>query len=149
MTWSSLAPAVALGAVLVVAAALLAPALRRLELGDDAAVAQGTRPGPVRLALLVIGVATTALVTAAAGPIGFIALVAPQLARRLTRSAGVSLLGAAAMGAALLAAAHLLSLLIAQAYRGVPVGLVTVCLGGLYLIHLLIRETRRQAGAVR
>jgi iron complex transport system permease protein len=25
----------------------------------------------------------------------------------------------------------------------VPVGLITVCLGGLYLIWLLIRETRR------
>ncbi|GMA26832.1 FecCD family ABC transporter permease [Arenivirga flava] len=149
VTWEGLVPALGLGAVLVVAAAALAPALRRLELGDDAAVAQGTRPGPVRLALLVIGVATTALVTAAAGPIGFVALVAPQLARRLTRSAGVSLLGAAAMGAALLAAAHLLSLLIAQAYRSIPVGLITVCLGGLYLIHLLIRETRRRSGAAR
>lgn len=149
VTWAGLAPAVAIGAVLVIAAAALAPALRRLELGDDAAVAQGTRPGPVRLALLVIGVATTALVTAAAGPIGFVALVAPQLARRLTRSAAVSLLGAAAMGAALLTAAHLLSLLIAQAYRSIPVGLITVCLGGLYLIHLLIRETRRRSGAGR
>ena len=103
----------------------------------------------MRLALLVLGVATTALVTAAAGPIGFIALVAPQLARRITRSAGVSLLAASAMGAALLAAAHLLSLLIAQVYRSIPVGLITVCLGGLYLIWLLIRETRRQAGAPR
>lgn len=149
VTWASLAPALAIGAVLATAAAVLAPALRRLELGDDAAIAQGTRPGPVRLALLVIGVATTALVTAAAGPIGFIALVAPQLAQRLIRSPGASLLGAAATGAALLAAAHLLSLLIGQAYRSIPVGLVTVCLGGLYLIHLLIRETRRRSGTAR
>ncbi|MET0161601.1 MAG: iron chelate uptake ABC transporter family permease subunit, partial [Microbacteriaceae bacterium] len=149
VTWSSLTPSLVLGTVIVLAAIALAPALKRLELGDDAAVTQGTRPGPVRLALLVLGVATTALVTAAAGPIGFIALVAPQLARRITRSAGVSLLAASAMGAALLAAAHLLSLLIAQVYRSIPVGLITVCLGGLYLIWLLIRETRRQAGAPR
>lgn len=149
VTWSSLTPSLVLGTVIVLAAIALAPALKRLELGDDAAITQGTRPGPVRLALLVLGVATTALVTAAAGPIGFIALVAPQLARRITRSAGVSLLAASAMGAALLAAAHLLSLLIAQVYRSIPVGLITVCLGGLYLIWLLIRETRRQAGAPR
>lgn len=149
VTWSSLTPSLVLGTVIVLAAIALSPALKRLELGDDAAITQGTRPGPVRLALLVLGVATTALVTAAAGPIGFIALVAPQLARRITRSAGVSLLAASAMGAALLAAAHLLSLLIAQVYRSIPVGLITVCLGGLYLIWLLIRETRRQAGAPR
>ena len=142
-------PSLAIAAVIVVAAVLLHPALRALELGDDAAITQGTSPHRARLALLVTGVATVALVTAAAGPIGFIALVAPQLARRLTRSPGVSLLSSAAMGAALLAAAHLLSLLIAQAYRPVPVGLITVCLGGIYLIHLLIRESRAQYGGSR
>lgn len=39
-----------------------------------------------------------------------------------------------------------MSLLIAQAYRPVPVGLITVCLGGLYLIWLLIHESRKSAG---
>ncbi|MFL1430699.1 MULTISPECIES: FecCD family ABC transporter permease [unclassified Nocardiopsis] len=138
VTWEGLLPSLAIAAV------LLAPALRRLELGDDTAVAQGTRPGPVRLGLVVTGVATSALVTAAAGPIGFVALVAPQLARRLTRTPGTGLLPAAAMGAVLLAAAHLLSLVIAQVHRPVPVGLITVCLGGLYLIRLLVGETRRR-----
>ena len=149
VSWGSMTPSLAIAAVIVVAAVLLHPALRALELGDDAAITQGTSPHRARLALLVTGVATVALVTAAAGPIGFIALVAPQLARRLTRSPGVSLLSSAAMGAALLAAAHLLSLLIAQAYRPVPVGLITVCLGGIYLIHLLIRESRAQYGGPR
>ncbi|MGO1510702.1 MAG: FecCD family ABC transporter permease [Actinomycetaceae bacterium] len=147
ITWSSMTPALFVaGAVLLVAAAL-APALRTLELGDDAAVTQGLRVGRARLALMVTGVATSALVTAAAGPIGFIALVAPQLARRVTRTPGVSLLPAAAMGAALLSGAHLLSLLISQVYRTIPVGLLTVCLGGLYLIWLLVRESRRPSGA--
>lgn len=145
VTWTSMVPVLVGFAVVVAAAAALAPSLRRLELGDDAAVTQGTRVGLVRLALIVVGVATTALVTAAAGPLGFIALVAPQLARRLTRSPGVSLLAAAAMGATLLVSAHLLSLVVASAYRPVPVGLITVCVGGLYLIWLLVREARRQA----
>jgi iron complex transport system permease protein len=146
VTWSSMVPSLILAAVIVVVAVLLAPGLRMLELGDDAAVAHGLRPTPVRLGLMVVGVATVALVTAAAGPIGFIALVAPQLARRLTRSPGVSLLGAGAMGALLLSLAHLLSLVIAQFYRTIPVGLITVCVGGIYLIALLIREARAQAG---
>ncbi|MGP9537362.1 FecCD family ABC transporter permease [Brachybacterium sp. AOP43-C2-M15] len=149
VSWASMLPSLAIAAVIVLAAGLLHPSLRALELGDDAAITQGTRPHRARLALLVTGVATVALVTAAAGPIGFIALVAPQLARRVTRSPGVSLLSSAAMGAALLTAAHLLSLLIAQAYRPVPVGLITVCLGGVYLIRLLVRESRAQHGAAR
>ncbi|QOC94756.1 FecCD family ABC transporter permease [Micromonospora craniellae] len=149
VSWEALLPALAVAAAIVITAALLAPALRRMELGDDAAVTLGTRPGPARLGLIVAGVATVAVVTAAAGPIGFIALAAPQLARRLTRSAGVSLLASAGMGAALLAGAHLLSLLLAQAYRPVPVGLITVCVGGSYLIWLLISETRKRTGLLR
>ncbi|WP_460746681.1 FecCD family ABC transporter permease [Nocardiopsis oceani] len=143
VTWDGMLPSLVLAAAVVIAAAAMAPALRRLELGDDTAVTQGTRTGPARLGLLVTGVATTALVTAAAGPIGFVALVAPQLARRLTRAPGVGLLSAAAMGAALLAGAHLLSLVLSQVFRPVPVGLITVCLGGLYLIWLLVREARK------
>lgn len=149
VTWGSLVPALVLAAVIVVAALVLVPALRELELGDDAAIAHGVRTNTVRLALVVVGVATTALVTAAAGPIGFIALAAPQLARRLTRSGGVSVASAAAMGAALLAGAHLLSLVVAALYRPVPVGLITVCVGGLYLMWLLVREARRHSGAPR
>ena len=53
------------------------------------------------------------------------------------------------MGALLLVGAHLLSLVIAQIYRPVPVGLITVCVGGTYLIWLLMRETRKNYGGIR
>lgn len=149
VTWSILTPSLLLAGAIVLAAVLLSPTLKRLELGDDVAVTHGTRLTLSRVSLMVVGVATVALVTAAAGPIGFIALVAPQLARRLTRSAGVSLLASAAMGAALLVCAHLLSLAVAQVYVAIPVGLYTVCLGGIYLIWLLIRETRRYYGGLQ
>lgn len=148
VTWQILIPSLALAGAIVVAAVLLSPALKRLELGDDLAVTLGTRLLGARLALMVVGVGAVALVTAAAGPIGFIALVAPQLARRLTRSAGVSLMASAAMGAALLAGAQLLSLAVAEAFQPIPVGLYTVCFGGSYLIWLLIRETRRHYGGL-
>jgi iron complex transport system permease protein len=144
----SMWPSLTVALLILTAAALVAPALRRLELGEDAAVTLGTPPTPVRLALIIIGVATTALVTTAAGPIGFIALATPQLARRIARTPGVSLTASAAMGAFLLVGAHLLSLVIAQVYRPVPVGLITVCVGGTYLISLLVRETRRHDGGV-
>lgn len=98
---------------------------------------------PVRLAAIVLGVALTATVTAAAGPIAFIALAAPQIARRLARTPGVTILLAAFTGAFLLAGAdvtaqHLLPVT-------TPVGVVTVVAGGGYLVWLIIREVRHRA----
>ena len=149
VTWTTLTPSLTIAAVIVLATLALSPALRSLELGDDTAATHGTRVGAARLALLTVGVATTALVTAAAGPIGFIALVAPQLARRTARTPGVSILAAGAMGAALLSAAHLASQVLSVLYRPVPVGLLTICVGGVYLIVLLVRESRTPTGATR
>lgn len=144
VTWQSLIPSLFIAAIIFIAAIALSRALRFLEMGDDAAATLGFHLNSTRLALIVVGVATTALVTAAAGPISFIALVAPQLARRITHTPGVSLLSSAAMGAALLSVAHFASLVIASFYRSIPVGLLTVCIGGCYMIWLIIRETRRQ-----
>lgn len=119
-----------------------APALAQLGLGDDAAVASGVDVESVRLRLVVLGVALVAVVTAAAGPIAFIALAAPQIARRLARTPGVTVLPAASMGALLLVSAdytaqHLLPVTL-------PVGLVTVVAGGGYLAWLLVAEARRR-----
>lgn len=126
--------------LLLLAMVALAPALAQLALGDDAAKATGTRAEPVRLAVMVIGVALVAVVTAAAGPITFIALAAPQIARRLARTPGVTVAPAAFTGALLLAGAditaqHLLPVTL-------PVGVVTVVVGGAYLVWLIIREVR-------
>uniref|UniRef100_UPI0022490E4D iron chelate uptake ABC transporter family permease subunit n=1 Tax=Brucella intermedia TaxID=94625 RepID=UPI0022490E4D len=113
----------------------------QLEMGDDMAQASGVNANGTRLLLMVLGVALTAIVTAAAGPISFIALAAPQIARRLTRSAGVALIPSALTGGLLLLAADWA----AQHAFGVqlPVGVMTVSIGGLYFIWLLIREGRK------
>lgn len=143
LTAETLVPVLILLAVILVPALALAPTLRVLELGDDAAGSLGARPNAARLVAIVVGVALTALVTASAGPIAFIALVAPQIARRLTRSAGVGLIAAGATGALLL----VLSDCVAQrlfAPLQLPVGIVTVSIGGLYFVWLLVRETRRR-----
>lgn len=138
-----LVPVVVVLAVLVPSALTLSPALRVLELGDDAAGSLGSRPTGIRLAAIVLGVALVALVTAAAGPIAFIALVAPQIARRLTRSAGVGLVAAGITGALLLVLSDFLAQRLFAPLQ-LPVGIVTVSVGGLYLVWLLIRETRRR-----
>lgn len=141
--WGQAMPALILLLPLGVAAALLSGRMRILEMGDDAAIALGVRGNQVRLGLVALGVAFTAVATAAAGPIAFISLAAPQLARRLTRSAGVTLGASAAMGALLLVASDFAAQRMFAPLQ-LPVGVVTVAFGGVYLIWLLVREGRRR-----
>ncbi|KAB2707267.1 iron chelate uptake ABC transporter family permease subunit [Brucella intermedia] len=139
--FEQLVPVVGALAVIAPLTLLLSRPMRQLEMGDDVARASGVNANRTRLALMVLGVALTAIVTAAAGPISFIALAAPQIARRLTRSAGVALIPSALTGGILLLAADWA----AQHAFGVqlPVGVMTVSIGGLYFIWLLIREGRK------
>lgn len=144
ITWAELAPALALSAVLCLAAALLAPRMRQLEIGDESAATQGLNVERSKLLMIIVGVGFTAVVTAAAGPIAFVALAAPQLARRMTGAgASVDLLTSALVGAALLSASDVVA---QHALPGIslPVGAVTVSVGGLYLVWLLARETKRR-----
>lgn len=143
LTVDTLAPALVVFAFLLIPTLLLSPALRVLELGDDAAGSLGTRPNAVRLAAIVTGVALVALVTASAGPIAFIALVAPQIGRRLTRSAGAGILAAGATGALLLVVSDFIGQRLFAPMQ-LPVGIITVSVGGLYFVWLLVRETRRR-----
>lgn len=138
--FEQLLPVAIIMLVLVPFLCLSSRSMKQLELGDDIARSFGIATGLTRLSLMVLGVALTAMVTATAGPIAFIALAAPQIARRLTRSAGVALLPSAFIGALLLlsadwAAQHAFS-------TQLPVGIMTVSIGGLYFIWLLIREGR-------
>ena len=139
--WDEALPAFAVLAVLAATVIVLARGMRQLELGDDAAKAHGLRVEPARLALLVVGVALIAVVTASSGPIAFVALAAPQIATRLTKSAGLPLVASALTGAFLLLAADFVAQHLLPA--AVPVGMVTVVIGGLYLIGLLIGQARK------
>ncbi|MDH6269600.1 iron complex transport system permease protein [Rhizobium sp. SG_E_25_P2] len=127
--------------VLLPLALFLSRPMRQLELGEDVARASGVDAGRTRLLLMVLGVTLTALVTATAGPISFIALCAPQIARRMTRSAGVAFLPSALTGGLLLLAADWA----AQHALGpqLPVGVMTVSIGGVYFLFLLLREGRK------
>ncbi|TFI44368.1 iron-enterobactin ABC transporter permease [Rhodococcus sp. 1R11] len=141
--WPQVVPVLVALAVVTPVAATLSTRLPVLEMGDDAARALGIRVEPTRLMLVILGVALTALVTAAAGPISFVALAAPQLARRLTGTSSVAMVPAACMGALLL----IVSDVAAQrvfAPTQLPVGVVTVCVGGAYFVWLLAREGRKQ-----
>ncbi|WP_345363243.1 FecCD family ABC transporter permease [Actinoallomurus liliacearum] len=140
--WGDLAP-VLTATVVVVPAVLLgcARGLRILEMGDDAATALGVRVQRIRLVLLASAVLLSALAAATTGPVSFVALTAPQLARRLTREPGPNLLPSLCMGAALLVTADLAAQRLIPGHQ-LPVGVVTGVLGGAYLIWLLATERR-------
>ncbi|MEU8031772.1 iron chelate uptake ABC transporter family permease subunit [Streptomyces sp. NPDC049099] len=143
--WDQVWPLLALCAVLVPLVLVNARGLRMTEMGDDVANALGVRVQRVRLVLMVSAVLLTAAATAAAGPVSFVALTAPQLARRLTRSPGPNLLPSLCMGATLLVAADWASQRAFGADQ-LPVGVVTGVLGGCYLLWLLVAE--RRAGRI-
>lgn len=140
--WSQALPAFAVLVVLAPLVGVLRGPLRQLELGDDAAGAHGVRVEASRLAVVVLGVALIATVTATAGPIAFVALAAPQIARRLAGSAGLPLVASALTGAVVLLAADVLAQHVLP--TALPVGVVTVVLGGVYLLALIVQEARRR-----
>lgn len=139
--FDQLMPATLVFAVVVIGALPLNRTLPILEMGDDAATALGVHPGRTRLSAMVFGVALVALVTAAAGPISFIALAAPQICQRLTRSnTPMGLVPVMLTGAALVVASDAVAQLLM-----VPVGVVTVSIGGLYLAWLLAAQYGRRS----
>lgn len=139
--WEQATPDVLILAPVLLITILLAPRLRMLEFGDDVATTVGLELEPVRRTVLLLAVILTAVTTAISGPIAFVALVAPQLARRLVAAASMPLIPTAAMGAALLVIGDLIAGRMFAPIQ-LPVGVVTVSLGGLYLVWLLFREAR-------
>ncbi len=86
-------PAAPLIILMFIGALLLVRRMRLLEMGDDSACALGVSVERSRLMLMLVAVLLTAASTAIAGPISFIALVAPHIARRLSGTARWGLTG--------------------------------------------------------
>lgn len=143
--WANTVPVVIGIAIAVPVAVALGADMRMLEMGDDAGRGLGVRAELVRVLLLLLGVALIAVVTASAGPIAFVALAAPQLAKRLSGATGVRVLPSAALGALLLVTSDLIARIVIAPAQ-LPVGVVTLCLGGGYLVWLLAASGRRSRG---
>ncbi|RZT12727.1 iron complex transport system permease protein [Kribbella sp. VKM Ac-2569] len=143
--WSNVRSLAITFVVLLPVMALLVRQLRILQLGDETAYGLGLRVEVARLGLIVVAVLLAAVATAAAGPIGFVAFVAPPIARRLTRSPGPAMITSGLLGALVVG----LSDLVAQHAFGetqLPVGVVTGVVGAPYLMFLLARANRVGSG---
>ena len=140
--WSSAALLGGVFAVCIVPALWLSSGLDALTLGEDTARSLGMSLPALRLSLLGIVSLATAAAVGQVGIVGFVGLMAPHLVREtLSVNHRQLLIGAPLCGGALLQAADLVS-------RGairpaeLPVGAVTACVGGVYLIYLLWRRNR-------
>lgn len=119
-------------------------ALHSAALDDDTARGIGLRPVARRIGLAGTGVLVAATVTAQVGAVDFVALVAPQVARRLVRAERPPLLCAALLGALLLVLADLAGRRL-LAPTQLPAGVLTAAIGGPYLMFLLLRTRGRRS----
>jgi iron complex transport system permease protein len=140
-SWEHVRPVGVALAILAPITLLLGRRLRLLELGDDTAKGLGVRVERSRGALILAGVGLAAVATASAGPIAFVALVAPQIARRLVNAVGATLLPSALVGAALVTVSDVIARR-TFAPTELPVGIVTGIVGAPYLLWLLARANR-------
>lgn len=140
-TMSQVLPLLVVVPAAVIVCILLARHLRTYSLGNDSAVSLGTRPNRTAAITFAAAVVVAAICTAAAGPIAFVALLAPQVAVMLTRSPTPIPCTAGWVGALLVVAGDLLTRTLLP--PGLAVGIVTAAVGGPALVALLLARIRR------
>lgn len=138
--WYHVLPGILLVLVLLILAVIMNRPLREMELGKDASKSHGVHFERTQFLLILIAVALTAAATAIMGPVTFVALAAPQIALRFTNTAE-SLAPTAAVGAFVLLSADVLAQRMIPGMI-LPVGVLTLSLGGLYLVWLLFHQAR-------
>ncbi|MFA9444611.1 FecCD family ABC transporter permease [Egicoccus sp. AB-alg6-2] len=140
ISWLRVGPAVPVLVLLLLALRRLAAALGAIELGDETARGLGVKLEPAKLLLVLIAVALAGVAVSVAGPVVFVAFVAPPIARRLTHG-GVALIPCALVGVLLVQAADLVGHH-ALARAELPVGVITGIIGAPYLLYLLARANQ-------
>ena len=141
--------------VVTVLALVLARRLDILSLGDDTASSLGVPIRSTRTIGILLAVTLTAVAVTLAGPMGFVGLCAPVLARLLTRvvpslNRHLLLIPAAGLLGALvviLSDALLRALIGAEAAILIPTGVATTLLGAIVLV--LMARRLRDAGPTR
>ncbi len=143
-TWGSVARIAAAAVVLLPLAGMLSRPLAVLGLGDDTAAGLGLRVDRTRLGLLLVAVLLSAVATAVAGPVAFVAFLSGPIARRLCRGR-VSLTVSALVGSLIVLGAHLAGMNLPLDVE-LPVGVITGALGAPFLLYLLVIAHREGQG---
>lgn len=131
-TWETMRELLPWFVVGVPVALLAARVLDLLQLGDDAAASAGLNPAKARLGVMAVAMVLVAPTFAFVGPIGFVALLAPHVARGALRatSARAVMFGSALVGAIQLQAADVIGRLLFFPTE-LPAGLWSVMIAGI------------------
>ncbi|HGE8301893.1 TPA: Fe(3+)-hydroxamate ABC transporter permease FhuB [Serratia marcescens] len=151
LTWLSgstysVEPAQALRTALVAAGLMvLAPLCRRwltiLPLGGATARSVGIALTPARLTILLLAAVLTAMATLTVGPLSFVGLMAPHMARMLGfRRALPQMVIAAVLGGLLMVFADWCGRMLLFPYQ-IPAGLLATFIGAPYFVYLLRKQT--------
>ena len=140
-SWDEVRMATWCALVLLVVVGCAAFQFKPLHFGDEIAAGLGVRYQRVRAVLLLCAVLLAGVAVSAAGPIPFVALVAPQVAMRLARFPTPPLAASGLVGALLLIGSDLVAR--AGLPLTLPVGVVTAAIGGPFLVYLLVRANLR------
>ncbi|WP_336956520.1 Fe(3+)-hydroxamate ABC transporter permease FhuB [Serratia sp. KG1D] len=151
LTWLSgstysVEPAQALRTALVAAGLMvLAPLCRRwltiLPLGGATARSVGIALTPARLTILLLAATLTAMATLTVGPLSFVGLMAPHMARMLGfRRALSQMVIAALLGGLLMVFADWCGRMLLFPYQ-IPAGLLATFIGAPYFVYLLRKQT--------
>ena len=124
------------------ATVLLSRPLDALLAGDDAAFSHGLDPARLRFALLALSALLVACAVAVCGPVGFVGLLVPHIARLAVGAPHVRLLPACALGGGLFLALCDTAARSLPLAGTLPVGIVTAVLGAPALALLLARSNR-------
>lgn len=127
--------------VLLAVVAAVAFQFKPMHFGDEVAAGLGVRYAAVRAVLLLCAVLLAGVAVSAAGPVPFVALVAPQVAMRLARCPTPPMLASGLVGALLLIGSDLVARAVLPV--SLPVGVVTAAIGGPFLVYLLVRANLR------
>ena len=138
LPWMSLFIIICLGASL-----LLAKPLNILLLGDNYARNLGIRVDKVKTLLLIVTGVMTAIVTAYCGPVAFIGLAMPHVARMLTRTDNHWVLMPATMlaGSAVALGCNILSVL--PSHTVIPLNALTPLVGVPVILYVILSANRK------
>ena len=145
-TYNATGEQVVYSGVVMVLLLAITPLFRRwmtiLPLGSETARAVGMALTPSRVGLLLLAACLTATATMTIGPLSFIGLMAPHIARMMGfRRTMPHIIISAIIGGVMLVLADWLGRMVLFPYQ-IPAGLLSTFIGAPYFIYLLRKQSR-------
>lgn len=140
-TWQNVKILLMIGIPTLLAAMFIVKPLNAFLLGEEYAKSMGVRIKPFRIAIVMISSILAAVVTAFAGPVGFIGLAVPQIARLIFKASDNRILlpGTILLGGIVTALCDLIARIV-LAPAELPISAVTALFGAPIVIILILRR---------